>query len=170
MADDENVDIGVLYDDTSIQARMVAWLLLGIGGLVMTPIGLISRAWWLLILAVPLLLAGLALLLTRLRIVVEHHAGLVCVTNLLVGLKLRERQYPLGSVVGLDLERVAGAERERPSDTWYLRLQLHTTVRTFFGAIAPHTKTYTLGKYDGRLKALKARSRLGKVLQTRPQA
>jgi len=142
---------------------MVSWLLLGIGGFVLMPIGLLNRAWWLLVLAVPLLLVGLVLLQTRLRIVVEHHTGVVCVTNLLLGLKLRERQYPLSDVAGLDLQRVAGDERERASDTWYLRLQLHTTVR-FFGQAKPRTRVYTVGKYDSRLRALEARHWLGKML------
>jgi len=159
--------VGILYDDTSIQTRMVAWLLLGIGGLVLVPIGLINHAWWLLVLAAPPLLAGLALLQPRLRIVVEHHAGGVRGTGGWLGLKLRKRLYPLSNVVGLDLQRVAGDERERPSDTWYLRLQLHTTARTFFGSVKPHVRIYTIGKYDNRLSALKARRRLNEVLQAR---
>jgi hypothetical protein len=162
-------DVSVLYDGPPIRARMATWLLLGIGGLVLTPIALANRAWWLLVPAVPLLLAGLLLLQTHLRIVVEHHKATVGVANFLLGLKLRERQYPLSDIVGLDLQRVAGDERERLSDTWYLRLQLHTTARTLFGRIVPHTKTYTLGKYDTRLRALEARHKLDKVLQARPQ-
>jgi len=148
---------------------MVTWLLLGIGGLVLTPIALANRAWWLLVPAVPLLLAGLLLLQAHLRIVVEHRTTVVGVTNSLLGLKLRKRQYPLSDVVGLDLQRVAGDERERASDTWYLRLQLHTTVRTLLGRVVPHVKIYTLGKYDTRLRALEARHKLDKVLQGRPQ-
>ena len=154
----------MLYDGPPIRTRMVAWLLLGIGGLVLTPIGLIKRAWWLLVPAIPLLLAGLVLFQIRLRIVVEHHTGVLRVTNSLLGLKLRERQYPLFDVIGLDLRRVAGDERERPSDTWYLWLQLGATVRTF-GKTKPRTRTYAIGKYDSRLRALEARRRLGEVLE-----
>ena len=146
---------------------MVAWLLLGIGGLVLVPIGLLSRAWWLFVPAVPLLLAGLVLLQTRLRIVVEHRTNVIRVTNSLLGLRLRERQYPLSDVIGLDLRRVAGDERERPSDTWYLRLRLNTTVRTF-GMVEPRTRTYVIGRYDSRLGALEARRRLREVLQPQP--
>lgn len=159
--------IGVLYDDTPIRTKMAAWLLLGIGGLVLVPIGLVNRAWWLLILAVPLLLAGLMLLQTHLHIVVDHHTGIICVTNSLLGLRLRERQYPPSDVVGLDLQRVAGDERKRPSDTWYLRLRLHATVHTF-GKMKPRMRTYLIGKYDSRLRALKARRRLSETLQTMP--
>ncbi len=161
--------IGILYDDKPIQARMAAWLLLGTGGLVLVPIALVNRVWWLLVPAVPLFLAGFVLLHTHLRIVVEHHTGAVHATNTLLGLKLRERQYSLSNVIGLDLQRVAGDERERPSDTWYLRLQLHTTVRTFSGRVAPRTKTYTIGKYDSRLSALEAQRKLREVLQAQPQ-
>jgi hypothetical protein len=160
---------GVLYDDTPVRARMVAWLLLGIGGIVLAPIGLLNRAWWLLVLAVPLLLAGLLLLQMRLRIGVEHPPGLICATHYLFGLKLRERRYPPSDVVSLNLHRVAGDEDERSSDTWYLRLQLHAAVRTF-GTVKHHTRTYLVGKYDSRLRALKARRRLGEVLQIGPQA
>jgi len=164
-----DTSIGVLYKDTPIQARMVAWLLIGIGGFVLVPIGLVNRAWWLLVLAVPLLLAGWVLLQTHLRIVVEHHTGIVCVTSFLLGLKLRERRYPLSDVVGLDLQRVAGDERERPSDTWYLRLQLHITAHTI-GKVKHRTRTYIIGKYDSRLGALKAQRRLRELLQAKPQA
>ena len=160
---------GVLYDDTPVRARMVAWLLLGIGGIVLAPIGLLSRAWWLFVLAVPSLLAGLLLLQTHLRIAVERPTGLICVTHYLFGLKLRERRYPPSDVVGLNLHRVAGDEAERPSDTWYLRLQLHTAARTF-GTVNHRTRTYLVGKYDSRLRALKARRRLGELLRTGPQA
>lgn len=159
---------GVLYDDMPVRARMVAWLLLGIGGIVLAPMGLLNRAWWLLVLAVPSLLAGLLLLQTRLRIGVEQSTGLICVTHYLFGLKLRERRYPPSDVVGLDLHRVAGDEDERPSDTWYLRLRLYAAVRTF-GTVKHHTRTYLVGKYDSRLRALKARRRLGELLQTGPQ-
>jgi hypothetical protein len=132
-------------------------LLLGIGGIVMAPIGLISRAWWLVVLAAPLLLAGLVLSQVRLRIVVEHSTGAVRVTSSLPGLRLRERRHPPSDVVGLDIYRVAGAERERPSDTWYLKLQLRT-------------RTHTVGRYDSQVSALLARRELGRALQARAQA
>jgi hypothetical protein len=164
MADE---DVSVLYDGPPIRTRMAAWLLLGIGGLVLVPIGLINRAWWLLILAVPPLLAGLVLLQAYLRIVVEHQPAAVCVRNLLFGLKLRERRYPLSNLVGPDLHRVGGDERERPSDTWYVRLQFHTAVRSF-GSVKPRVREYLLGRYDNRLQALEARRGLDEALQARP--
>ncbi len=161
--------IGVLYDDTPMWAKMAAWLLLGIGGIVLVPLALLNRTWWLLPPAVPFLLAGLALLQIHVRIVVEAPGGVVCVTNSLWGLKLRERRYPPSVVLGLDLHRVAGDERhERASDTWYLRLRLHTTVRTLFGQVRPHTKTHILGKYDSELSALEAQIRLEEILHARP--
>ena len=155
MPDKEN---RVLYDGPPIPARMAAYLLLGIGGLVLVPIGLTNRAWWLLVPAVPLLLAGLVLSQVHLRIVIEHDAehdtGVVHVTRSLLGLKLHERRYPPSDAVGLNLRRVAGDERERPSDTWYLRLQL--------GA-----KTYIIGRYDSREHALLARYAVGQALEVR---
>ena len=161
----------VLYDGPPIRARMAAYLLLGIGGLVLSPIGLLHRAWWLLVLAVPLLLAGLVLVGTHLRIVVapgmdddndgdgddDEMDEAIRVTNSLFGLRLRQRRYPLSDVAGLELQRVAGTERERPSDTWYLRLQL--------GA-----KTYVIGRYDSRQNALVARYAVGQALQIGPRA
>jgi len=153
MADKE---ISVIYDGVPIRSRMAMGFLLGIGGLVFVPIGLINRAWWLLILAVPLLLAGLVLSQIRLRIVAERQTGAVRVVNLLAGLKVRERRYPPLDVLGLDLRRVAGDERERASDTYYLVLRLGLT-------------TYTVGKYDSREHALEARQRLLGVLQTGPR-
>ena len=149
-------ETSVIYDGVPIRSRMAMGLLLGIGGLVFVPIGLLSRAWWLLILAVPLLLAGLVLSQIRLRIVAERQTGAVRVVNLLVGLKVRERRYAPLDVLGLDLRRVAGDERERASDTYYLVLRLGLT-------------TYGVGKYDSREHALEARHRLLGVLQTRPQ-
>jgi uncharacterized protein (DUF58 family) len=150
-------DARVIYDGPPMRVRMAAWLLLGIGGIVMAPIGLISRAWWLVVLAAPLLLAGLVLSQVRLRIVVEHPTGAVRVTSSLPGLRLRERRHPPSDVVGLDIYRVAGAERERPSDTWYLKLQLRT-------------RTHTVGRYDSQVSALLARRELGRALQARAQA
>ncbi len=166
MSDEGN---GVLYDGTPIRARMIAWLLLGIGGLVLVPIGWASQALWLFVIAAPLLLVGLVLLLTRVRIIVEHHTGVIRVTNFLGGLKLRERQYPLRSVIGPDLHRVAGDERERPSDTWYLVLQFHTTTRTLLGRLKPCTRTYIVGRYDNRVGAMEAWRRLRRILQGQSQ-
>jgi hypothetical protein len=148
-------DGNVLYDGPPIRTRMVAWLLVGIGGLVLAPIGLISRAGWLLVPAVPLLLAGLVLYQAHLRVAVEPGTGEVCVTNRLLGLKIRQRRYPPSEVGGLDLQRVAGDERERPSDTWYLYLQLGTRV-------------YPIGKYDSRSNALRARLKAREALQRNP--
>ena len=150
-------DARVIYDGPPIRVRMAAWLLLGIGGIVMVPIGLINRALWLVVLSVPLLLAGLVLSQIRLRIVVEHPTGVVCITNSLLGLRLRQRRHPPSDVVGLDIHRVAGAERERPSDTWYLRLQLRT-------------RTHTVGRYDSQVSALLARRELGRALEAGAQA
>ena len=150
-------DVTTLYDGPPAWAWMLGWLLLGTGGFVLAPIALLSRAWWLFVFAIPLLLAGLVLLQTRLHIVVERHTGAVCVTNSLLGLKLREHHYPPSDIVGFDLQRVAGDERERPSDTWYLRLHLRT-------------RTHIVGKYDSRLKALEARRKLNEALQARPPA
>ena len=134
---------------------MVAWLLLGTGGIVLMPIGLINRAWWLLVPAVPLLLAGLVLHQVHLCVAVEPGTGEVCVTNRLLGLKTRQRRYPPSEVGGLHLRRVAGDERERPSDTWYLYLQLGARV-------------YTIGKYDSRTSALRARLEVREMLQENP--
>jgi hypothetical protein len=148
-------DDSVLYDGPPIRTRMVAWLLLGIGGIVLVPIGLINRAWWLLVPAVPLLLAGLVLFQAHLRVAVEPGTGEVCVTNRLLGLKIRQRRYPPSEVGRLDLQRVAGDERERPSDTWYLYLQLGTRV-------------YTIGKYDSQASALRARLEVREALHGNP--
>ena len=149
-------DTSVIYDGIPIRSRMAMGLLLGIGGLVFVPIGLINRAWWLLVLAVPLLLAGLVLSQMRVRIVADRQTGTVCVVNLVAGLKVRERRYPPLDVFGLDLRRVAGDERERASDTYYLALRVGL-------------KTYTVGKYDSRAHALEARQRLLGVLQIGPR-
>jgi hypothetical protein len=149
-------DDSVLYDGPPIRTRMVAWLLLGTGGIVLVPIGLINRAWWLLVPAVPLLLAGLVLFQAHLRVAVEPGTGEVCVTNRLLGLKIRQRRYPPSEAGRLDLQRVAGDERERPSDTWYLYLQLGTRV-------------YTIGKYDSQASALRARLKMREALQAHPR-
>ena len=68
-------DISVLYDGSPIWARMAGWLLLGIGGLVLVPLALINRAWWLFVPAVLPLLAGLVLLQTRLLIVFDRRTA-----------------------------------------------------------------------------------------------
>ena len=149
-------DTSVIYDGVPIRSRTAMGLLLGIGGLIFVPIGLISRAWWLLVLAVPLLLAGLVLSQMRVRIVAERETGAVRVVNLVAGLKVRERRYAPLDVFGLDLRRVAGDKRERASDTYYLALRLGL-------------RTYTVGKYDSRGHALEARQRLLGMLQSGPQ-
>lgn len=122
----------------------------------LAPLALIYRAWWLFVPATPLVLAGLVLFQTRLRIAAERRTAQVEVTNYLFGLKLKRRRYAPSDVLGLDVHRVAGAERERPSDTWYVRLNLRT-------------RTYTIGRHDDRLEALEAKRELGEVLRTRPR-
>ena len=144
-----------IYDGPPIETRRAAWILLGIGGLVFVPAGWYGHAPWLYVLAVPLLLAGLVLLALHLRISVNHHEDLVRATNRWLGLKVHERRWPLSDILGLDLHRRAGAERERPSDTWYLRLRLGLN-------------TYTVGKYDSRANALRAQLRLREKLQEPP--
>ena len=151
MPDRSNVTV---YDGPPIETRMAAWIALGIGGLVFVPVGWYGHAPWLYALAVPLLVVGLVLLPLHLRISVNHGEDLVRVTNRWLGLKVRERRLPLSDILGLDLLRKAGAERERPSDTWYLRLRLGI-------------HTYTVGKYDSRANALRAQLRLREKLQER---
>ena len=145
----------VLYNETAIWAKIVAWLALGIGGLVCVPTGLYGLNWWLLVLAVPLLLLGLVLLQTRLHMAVERETGDVVVTNRLLGLKIHTRRYPWSDVMRLELQRVAGDERERPSDTWYLRLQLGLD-------------TFTIGRYDSRVSALRAQRDVAEALKDHP--
>ena len=145
----------VLYNQTAIWAKIVAWLALGIGGLVCVPTGLYGLNWWLLVLGVPLLLLGLLLLQTRLHMAVERETGDVVVTNRLLGIKIYTRRYPWSDVLSLELQRVAGDERERPSDTWYLRLQLGLD-------------TFTIGRYDSRVSALRAQHDVAEVLKDHP--
>ena len=152
---DKNVTL--MYDGPPIEARRAAWVLAGIGGLVLVPIGLFGHAPWLYVFAVPMLLIGLVLLPLHLRITVNHRERLVRVTNRWLGLKVRERRYPSSDLLGLDLDRVAGAERDRPSDIWYLRLRLGL-------------KIYTIGKYDSRANALRAQLKLREKLENRPPA
>ena len=149
-------DIAVLYDEPPIWAKLVGWLLLGTGGLVLAPVALVNGAAWLFILAMPPLLAGLLLFQTRLCITLNRRTGLIMATNYLLGLRFRQRRYPASDIVGVDVHRVAGAERERASDTWYLRLQLRA-------------RAHTIGKYDTRLEALEARRELSKALQPGPR-
>ena len=67
----------VLYDDVPIGARWAGWLLLGIGGLVLTPAALVARYGWLLVVATPFLGCGVCLLQTRMRIAVDRRTLLV---------------------------------------------------------------------------------------------
>ena len=150
-------DVTLLYDGPPIETRRAAWVLAGIGGPVLVPIGLFGHAPWLYVFAVPMLLIGLVLLPLHVRITVNHRERLVRVTNRWLGLKVRERRYPASDLLGLDLDRVAGAERDRPSDTWYLRLRLGL-------------KIYTIGKYDSRANALRAQLKLREKLENRPPA
>jgi hypothetical protein len=143
-----------LYDQTAVWARLVAWLLVGTAGFVLVPLALIYRAWWLLILAVPLLLAGLVLFMTRLRIVLDRRTGSLQVSNYLLGLRMKERTYSHSDTPTPYVQRVAGAKRERPSDTWYLRLQFRD-------------QTHTIGRFDDRITALQAQERLEDLLSDR---
>jgi len=58
---------------------------------------------------------------------------------------------------------VAAVERERPSDTWYLKLELNLP-RTVDG-VRPRTRVYTIGKYGDRLTALKAQHNVRETLE-----
>lgn len=147
----------VVYNAPPIWAKMTAWVLLGIGGIVLLPIMLIRGDDWLLLFIIPLILIGLVLLSIRLRIALVSPASVVRVTNSLLGLRVRQRQYLRPDVAGLDLDRVAGDERERDSDTWYLRLRLRK-------------RGYTIGRYDSRMSALLARRDVDKALQSLPLA
>ena len=150
---EENVT--VIYNAPPIWAKMTAWALLGIGGIVLLPIALIRGDHWLLAFAVPLTLVGLLLLSIRLHIALLSPASVVRVTNFLLGLRMRQRQYLRSEVTSLDLDRVAGDERERASDTWYVRLRLRN-------------RGYTIGRYDSRISALLARRDVNEALQTLP--
>ncbi len=157
----------VLYDDVPIPNKTVAYLLLGSGGLVMAPLGLLHRAWWLVLLAVPVLLGGAALLQTRLRLTIARETGRLRVEYAFLGLTIRRREYPPPAAVEPSLTRVAGAERERPSDTWYLELLVHTAARDLFGRVRPVEHVYLVGKYGSRLEALEGHRRLVQQLEHR---
>ena len=147
----------VIYAATPIWARMAGWVLVGVGGIVLLPIAAIRGDTWLLVFAIPLILAGLALFALRLHIALIGPAAAVRVTNSFVGLRVRQRQYSRAEIVGLDLQRVAGDARERASDTWYLRLRLDG-------------RTHTIGKYDSRTSALLALRDVEAVLEGLPPA
>jgi hypothetical protein len=147
----------VIYDATPVWARMVAWTLLGIGGIVLAPIALIRGDHWLFYFAVPLIAMGLMLLAMRLRIAAVPSASVLRVTNSFLGLRVRQRQYLSSQITALDLHRVAGDERERDSDTWYLRLHVAR-------------RGYVVGKYDTRVSALLARRDIEEALDTLPLA
>jgi tetratricopeptide (TPR) repeat protein len=131
---------------------MVGWVLLGVGGIVLLPIAAIRGDEWLLVFAIPLVLAGLALFALRLHVALISPAAVLRITNSVLGLRVRQRQYSRSEITGLDLQRVAGDDRERASDTWYLRLCLED-------------RTYTIGKYDSRTSALLARRDMDEYLQ-----
>ena len=147
----------IIYDATPVWARMVAWALLGIGGIVLTPVALIRGDRWLLYFAVPLIVMGFVLIAIRLRIAAVPSASVLRVTNSFLGLRLRQRQYPRSEITAIDLHRVAGDERERDSDTWYLRLHVAR-------------RGYLVGKYDTRVSALLARRDIEEALHTLPLA
>jgi hypothetical protein len=67
-------------------------------------------------------------------------------------MRVVRRHYLPDDVTGLELDRVAGADRERDSDTWYLRLRLRN-------------RGYTIGRYDSRMNALLARRDVQEALQ-----
>lgn len=157
-----NVNGNVLYSDTPVRVRMVAHVLLGAGGLVLGPIGLLSGTRWLLALAVLTLLVGVMLRQLHLRVEVEVDTGMITVTRSMLGLRLCRRRYSLSDGVGLELRRVAAVERERPSDTWYLKLELNLP-RTA-DRVRPRTRVYTIGKYGDRLTALKAQHSVRETL------
>jgi hypothetical protein len=152
---EENVT--VIYNATPIGAKMAAWVLLGIGGIVLLPIALIRDDHWLLVFAVPLILLGLLFLATRQRIALVSPTSVVRVTSYLLGLRVRQRQHPRSDITAIDLHRVAGDEQERASDTWYLRLRLRN-------------RGYTIGRYNTRMSALLARRDLDEALQSLPPA
>jgi len=147
----------VIYDAAPLWAKMVAWVLLGIGGIVLAPIALIRGDTWLLYLCVPLAVVGLVLLAIRLRIAAVPSASVLRITDSFLGLRVRHRQYVRSQITALDLHRVAGDDRERDSDTWYLRLHVGR-------------RSYTVGKYDGRMSALLARRDIEEALHTLPLA
>ena len=134
----------VLYDDVPIGARWAGWLLLGIGGLVLTPAALVARYGWLLVVATPFLGCGVCLLQTRMRIAVDRRTLLVRVRYQLLRIGLSERRFTPSDLVGVEIPRVAGDELERDSDTWYIRLVFHS-------------RAYTVGRYGEHLDALQAR-------------
>jgi hypothetical protein len=142
----------VLYDAPPIWAKMTAWVLLGVGIIVLLPIMLVRGDVWLLLLIGPLVLTGLVLLALRLRIALISPASVVRVTKSVFGLRVSQQQYPTDDVGGLELSRVAGDDRERDSDTWYLRLRLRT-------------RGYTIGRYGNRMSALLARRDVAQALQ-----
>jgi tetratricopeptide (TPR) repeat protein len=140
-----------------MRALMAARVLLGIGGLVLGPIALIRRDYWLLYFAAPLILTGLVLVATGLRIAAIPAASVVCITHSFLGLRVRERRFDRSDVTALDLYRVAGSERERDSDTWYVRMCVGR-------------RGYTIGKYDTRMDALMARRDIDEALGALPVA
>jgi len=145
-------DENMLYDGIPVQADLISWLLLGIGGAVLIPIALANRARWLLVLATPLILAGVALRRTRLVLTVEPHTGIIKADVAWLGIHLLARRHPHTEIQKLEIKRVGGNSRERDSDTWYLHLRLQTA-------------TYILGKYDMQVEALQAKHHLDKLIQ-----
>lgn len=147
----------VIYDATPVGAQMAAWLLAGIGGIVLFPIALLRGDYWLLFLASPLLVSGLLLFALRLRIVAAPSAAALHVTISFLGLQLLEHWHARSEITALDVHRVAGDYRERASDTWYLRMRIGR-------------RAYTLGKHDSRMDALLARRDIEQTLETLPLA
>jgi hypothetical protein len=146
-----------IYDDTPVWARMTGWLLLGVGAFVLLPLALFSWTWWLPIPAIPFIIIGGLLLQLDLQISAKRSTGTLRVTNQLFGLRLRERTYSLSDVHGLEVERVAGDEQVRASDTWYLSLYLPR-------------RSYIIGRYDTRWDALREKDRLSRRMAVKPRA
>ena len=151
------VERNVLYEGIPVQVNLISWLLLGVGGVVLAPIAVLSHANWLLVLAVPLLVCGLALRQVHLQVIVEPYSGVFRSTLKWLGIQLWARRHQHADIETLEIRRVGGDRRERDSDTWYIRLKMQ-------GA------SYTLGRYETRLEALEARHQLSNIIrsQARP--
>ncbi len=141
-----------LYHGRQVETALAGWLLVGIGGLVCLPLGVAHGAWWLVGLAFPPLLAGLVLLGVRLRVELDPRHGLIHVRRSVLGLRVAARTYRQSDCLGVEVVRVAGDARERPTDTYYLRLRLATA-------------RYTLGRYRDRQSVLQAQYQLNELLR-----
>lgn|GEM_PF-2235070 len=150
------IEQNVLYEGIPIQVNLISWLLLGVGGVVLAPIALLSDTDWLLILAVPLLVCGLVLRLIHHQVAVEAYSGVIQFTLNWLGIQLRARRHQRADIETLAITRVGGDWRERDSDTWYIHLKM------------PGAR-YILGRYGTRLEALEARCQLSDIIQSHAQ-